>query len=382
VSGQPAVLQVVILRDGLLVGTEVFVPGSYVLGSSDDADLRPRRRGGGPAPRRPLLPERKGRRSRTRVGGRPLRQRAPGHRRARFARWTRWCSGPSSSRRECSGRATTPRPLRLPRCRRSSAAWRPRSSRRSPPSPRPGAPPRLRHLPAEPEATAPAPYSTRGPVANGQVDGPGTVPSARRRKGKAPKNEDEPLGPLPSSVALEPEFPPEPLTAPSPRAHALLPGARGTRPRRPGLLRRWQGARASRPPPPPPPGHRARGAGRSRRSGAGPPARAAHAGASARGPQLFAVTTKGGRGRRASTSSSTGRAPGRWRRASGPPSKKKPITSGLADVAMVPFYGFTMPEGFPVAESAGRGDLPAVPAAQGGAGQAPERRPLRARRHG
>ena len=39
-SSQPAVLQVVILRDGLLVGTEVFVPGSYVLGSADDADLR------------------------------------------------------------------------------------------------------------------------------------------------------------------------------------------------------------------------------------------------------------------------------------------------------------------------------------------------------
>ncbi|HMK73015.1 MAG TPA: FHA domain-containing protein, partial [Myxococcaceae bacterium] len=39
-SGQPAVLQVVILRDGLLVGTEVFVPGSYTLGSSPDADLR------------------------------------------------------------------------------------------------------------------------------------------------------------------------------------------------------------------------------------------------------------------------------------------------------------------------------------------------------
>jgi hypothetical protein len=38
-----------------------------------------------------------------------------------------------------------------------------------------------------------------------------------------------------------------------------------------------------------------------------------------------------------------------------PTSKKKPITSGLADVAMVPFYGFTMPEGFPLAESAGRG---------------------------
>jgi len=39
-NGQPAVLQVVILRDGLLVGTEVFVPGSYVLGSSSTADLR------------------------------------------------------------------------------------------------------------------------------------------------------------------------------------------------------------------------------------------------------------------------------------------------------------------------------------------------------
>jgi hypothetical protein len=40
VSGQPSVLQVVILRDGLLVGTEVFVPGQYNLGSSDSADLR------------------------------------------------------------------------------------------------------------------------------------------------------------------------------------------------------------------------------------------------------------------------------------------------------------------------------------------------------
>lgn len=39
-SAQPTVLQVVIMRDGLLVGTEVFVPGQYVLGSSDSADLR------------------------------------------------------------------------------------------------------------------------------------------------------------------------------------------------------------------------------------------------------------------------------------------------------------------------------------------------------
>jgi pSer/pThr/pTyr-binding forkhead associated (FHA) protein len=39
VSAQPAVLQVVILRDGLLVGTEVFVPGHYTLGSGATADL-------------------------------------------------------------------------------------------------------------------------------------------------------------------------------------------------------------------------------------------------------------------------------------------------------------------------------------------------------
>jgi len=39
-SGQPTVLQVVIMRDGLLVGTEVFVPGQYTLGSGDGADLR------------------------------------------------------------------------------------------------------------------------------------------------------------------------------------------------------------------------------------------------------------------------------------------------------------------------------------------------------
>jgi hypothetical protein len=39
-SGQPAVLQVIILRDGLLVGTEVFVPGQYTLGSVEGVDLR------------------------------------------------------------------------------------------------------------------------------------------------------------------------------------------------------------------------------------------------------------------------------------------------------------------------------------------------------
>ncbi len=39
-SGQPSVLQVVVMRDGLLVGTEVFVPGQYAVGSGPEADLR------------------------------------------------------------------------------------------------------------------------------------------------------------------------------------------------------------------------------------------------------------------------------------------------------------------------------------------------------
>jgi outer membrane biosynthesis protein TonB len=39
-SAQQAVLQVVILRDGLLVGTEVLLPGSYAVGSGAQVDLR------------------------------------------------------------------------------------------------------------------------------------------------------------------------------------------------------------------------------------------------------------------------------------------------------------------------------------------------------
>jgi outer membrane biosynthesis protein TonB len=40
VSAQPSVLQVVILRDGLLVGTEVLTPGTYSIGSDPSSDLR------------------------------------------------------------------------------------------------------------------------------------------------------------------------------------------------------------------------------------------------------------------------------------------------------------------------------------------------------
>jgi hypothetical protein len=40
VTPAPQILQVVLLRDGLLVGTEVFVPGQFSVGSANKADLR------------------------------------------------------------------------------------------------------------------------------------------------------------------------------------------------------------------------------------------------------------------------------------------------------------------------------------------------------
>ena len=188
---------------------------------------------------------------------------------------------------------------------------------------------------------------------NGQVEGPGTMPSARRRKGKAPKNEDEPLGPLPSSVAIEPELPPESHHRPVPARHAVERPWHEAAPV-------WPPASAARAPelirPPPPPPQALAPAPVVARAVPVQARRAtAPAGATARGPQLFAVPTKGGRGKPRIYFELYWQGARQMAKSFGPTSKKKPITSGLADVAMVPFYGFTMPEGFPLAESAGRG---------------------------
>src|SRR5262249_43535024 len=87
-----------------------------------------------------------------------------------------------------------------------------------------------------------------------------------------------------------------------------------------------------------------------------PPAHARRpVGATARGPQLFAVPTRGGRGKPRIYFELYWQDARQMARSFGPTSRKKPIPSGLADVSMVPFYGFSMPEGFPLAESAGRG---------------------------
>jgi len=208
------VLQVVILRDGLLVGTEVFVPGSYVLGCADDADLR--LDDSAVDPHHAVLYFQNGKaavQDSGSVGGLYVN----GHQvtACEIRSVDEVVLGPFVLKTRVLGPRTTPKttpppevsallgsvaPAAIPQVAPISSPKR--SS--SPPPP-----------PAEPEATAPAPYSTRGAVANGKVEGLGTMPSARRRKSKAiPRHEDEPLGPFPSAVAFEPAAPVE--TAPRP----------------------------------------------------------------------------------------------------------------------------------------------------------------------
>ncbi|HEY3586285.1 MAG TPA: FHA domain-containing protein, partial [Myxococcaceae bacterium] len=346
-SAQPAVLQVVILRDGLLVGTEVFVPGSYVLGSADDADLR--LDDAAVDPHHAVLYFQNGKaavQDSGSVGGLYVN----GHQvtACEIRSVDEVVLGPFVLKTRVLGPRTTPKTTPPPEVSALLGSVAPAAIPQVAPISAPkrsSAPP---PPPAETDATAPAPYSTRGRATNGQVDGSGTVPSARRRKGKAPRNEDEPLGPLPSSVRVEPEFPPEAFQRPA----AARPAPE--RPWDPSPA--WNQPVAVRAPeparPPPPPRDAVVPAAAAARPPSGPPRRVP-AGATARGPQLFAVPGKGGRGRPRIYFELYWQNARQMARSFGPTSKKKPITSGLADVAMVPFYGFSMPEGFPVAESAG-----------------------------
>ena len=342
-SGQPAVLQVVILRDGLLVGTEVFVPGSYVLGSADDADLR--LDDGAVDPHHAVLYFQNGKaavQDSGSVGGLYVN----GHQvtACEIRSVDEVVLGPFVLKTRVLGPRATPKSTPPPEVSALLGTVPPASIPQVAPISAPrraSAPP---PPPAESDATVPAPY-TRAPVVNGQTEGPGTMPSARRKKGKAPRGDDEPLSPLPSPSVPE-SMPP------------LDTYERRPAPARPAPERPWSDppparpvARAPeqpRPPasPPPPP------------AAAAPlprPARRRPAGATARGPQLFPVPTKGGRGKPRIYFELYWQDARQVARSFGPTSAKKPITSGLADVAMVPFYGFTMPEGFPLAESAGRG---------------------------
>jgi len=341
VTGQPAVLQVVILRDGLLVGTEVFVPGSYVLGSADDADLR--LDDAAVDPHHAVLYFQNGKaavQDSGSVGGLYVN----GHQvtACEIRSVDEVVLGPFVLKTRVLGPRTTPKTTPPPEVSALLGSVPPAaipqvapisSPRRtsSPPPP-----------PAEPDATVPAPYS-RAPVVNGQNEGQGTMPSARRRKGKPARNDDEPLGPFPTASSSGPQPPLDTYERPAPLQRPPPERPWDPAPRQSPVAAR--GHEPSRPPagPPPPP------AAAVAPIPVRPVGRRAPAGATARGPQLFNIPTKGGRGKPRIYFELYWQDARQVARSFGPTSSKKPITSGLADVAMVPFYGFSMPEGFPLA---------------------------------
>ncbi len=339
-SGQPAVLQVVILRDGLLVGTEVFVPGSYVLGSADGSDLK--LDDAAVDPHHAILYFQNGKaavQDSGSVGGLYVN----GHQvtACEIRSVDEVVLGPFVLKTRVLGPRANPRVTPAPEVSALLGSSPPLGIPQVAPisSPRRSSPPTPPPPPAEPEATAPAPYA-RVPPANGRAGG-GTVPSARRRKGGKGKPEhDEPLAAAPSSSGLlaAPQNPPLDSydgRAPHQRASPAVERAWNL----PEVVRPLGGAApVARPPPPP------AAAARPRRP----------AGATALGPSLFAIPTKGRRGRPRLYFELYWRDSRQVARSFGPTSEKKPITSGLADVAMVPLYGFTMPEGFPIADSASR----------------------------
>ena len=354
-SGQPAVLQVVILRDGLLVGTEVFVPGSYSLGSAADADLRLDDATVDAA--HAVLYFQNGKAAvqdsgsagglyvnghqvtaceiravdEVVVGPFVLKARVLGNKPAAKA-------APPPELSALLGGAAPPQaavprvaPLQSPAPRRALS---------TPPPPPPEA---YAGSAAAPSASVPT-----------ETPAPGTVPSARRRKTNTKsrlkavsESELATTMPYPSrpvnaadSGATELDAFDEPLQRPRPRqapatqppppAAAARPAARPA-PSSPSQLPRAPApAQARRP---------------TRPSGpmkAGP-------------PRTFTIPIKGGRG------------PARiyfelfWGEARqgansfGPTKKDKPVTAGLLDTAMLPLYGFTLPEGFPITESSGGG---------------------------
>ena len=347
---QPAVLQVVILRDGLLVGTEVFVPGSYVLGSADDADLR--LDDAAVDPHHAVLYFQNGKaavQDSGSVGGLYVN----GHQvtACEIRSVDEVVLGPFVLKTRVLGPRVTPKTTPPPEVSALLGSVAPADIPQVQPlsSPRrASAPP---PAPAEPDATAPAPYDPRP---GGERTGRGRGHHALRppAEGEGLASRRRAARPVPRAAGVRAEAAARRLRA------ARAPGQ--TRPRAalgrraPGLSRRRPRAHPTR---------RARRRRRPphlprrwcRRRWPGPPRRAAPSGATARRPQLFAVPTKGGRGRPRIYFELYWQDARQVARSFGPTSAKKPITSGLADVAMVPFYGFSMPEGFPLAESAGRG---------------------------
>ena len=342
-------LQVVILRDGLLVGTEVFVPGSYTLGSSPDADLR--LDDATVDPSHAVLYFQNGKAA-VQDSGSSGGLYVNGHQvtACEIRAVDEVVVGPFVLKARVLGQKPAARAVPPPEVSAllggaPPPAAVPRVAPVQSPVPRRSAP-----TPPPPPAEAllgPETASANSPT----TPAPGTVPSARRRKTNTKSrlkavsdSELATTAPYPSrpvgavdSGATELDSFDEPLHRPSWPPAAKVQG--------PAVARSAHPHPHPTPPParPPPPVPEARRA----------PAH--HGPVRAGPPRTFSVPSKGGRG------------PARiyfelfWGEARqvaksfGPTKKDKPVTGGLLDSAMVPLYGFTLPEAFPLAESSGGG---------------------------
>jgi outer membrane biosynthesis protein TonB len=356
-SGQPAVLQVVILRDGLLVGTEVFVPGSYTLGSAADADLRLDDAAVDAA--HAILYFQNGKAAvqdsgstgglyvnghqvtaceiravdEVVVGPFVLKARVLGNKPGAKA-------GPSAELSALLGGVASPA-AGVPRVA-PLASPMPRRGLSTPPPP-----------PAEAFSKSPGPDAPNGPVPT-DTPAPGTMPSARRRK----TNTKSRLKPVADSeLATTMPYPSRPVNAADSGA-TELDTFDEPRARQKGRIQASQPpppsrAPTARPPPsvPPPPVQPAaaptpvptkRGLRPAGPVKAGPPRTFTIPSKGGRGPARLYFELFWGDGRQGANSF-------------GPTKKDKPVTAGLLDTAMLPLYGFTLPEGFPIAESSGGG---------------------------
>ncbi len=355
-SGQPTVLQVVILRDGLLVGTEVFVPGSYTLGSSVDADLRLDDATVDAA--HAVLYFQNGKAA-VQDSGSAGGLYVNGHQvtACEIRAVDEVVVGPFVLKARVLGqrpaaKSTPPPEVSALLGGPPAAAPIPRVAPLQSPAPRRpvSTPP-----PPPPEASA-GPESANGRIPR-DTPAPGTVPSARRRK----TNTKSRLKAIPDAELATtmpyPSHPPakgadsgatelDPFDEPLQRSRGWGPPAPSAPPPPPAAARAPAARQPPAPPSPvhvetePPPVSPRRGPSGALRAGP---------------PRTFSIPSKGGRG------------PARiyfelfWGQARqgansfGPTKKDKPVTAGLLESAMLPLFGFTLPEGFPIAESSGGG---------------------------
>jgi outer membrane biosynthesis protein TonB len=344
------VLQVVILRDGLLVGTEVFVPGSYTLGSAADADLRLDDSTVDAA--HAILYFQNGKAA-VQDSGSAGGLYVNGHQvtACEIRAVDEVVVGPFVLKARVLGQKPSAKSTPPPEV----------SALLGGPGPATSGVPKVAPLQSpsgrRPIATPPPPpaeaFRSAPDDAKPETPAPGTVPSARRRKSNT-KSRLKAVSE--SELATTLPYPSRPVHATDSGATELDSFDEAFQRAKKPAVAQSPAAPAARPAPvrplpsvPPQPARPAPSAAPARRaSGSAIPAKAGP-------PRSFTVPTKGGRG------------PARiyfelfWGDARqcansfGPTKKDKPVTAGLLDTAMMPLYGFTLPEGFPLAESSGGG---------------------------